>query len=92
MPKRIKDKNRSIFVKFYQNIPEEEVREFLGSLNLEGFRSSTLINRWVLEVPFWKENFYLEKLYQSEIIEQIHENLNKKIFFNNQEEGEQTDE
>jgi len=83
MPKRIKDPNKSIFVKFNDEVSDSEINSFLYSLGVSGVRVSSLINRWVIEIPFWKENYFLEKINNSEIISTIHD-FERKII--NEEE------
>lgn len=78
MPRRIKDNNKSIFVKFFDDATTKEIHSLFDSLNVKGMRVSTLLNRWAVEVPFWKEDFYEDKFTQSEIVEKVHENLNRR--------------
>lgn len=78
MPKRIKDKNKSIFVKFQENLSDKDVSKFLGSMGISGVRVSSLINRWAIEIPFWRENYFVEKISNSEMTVAIHENFDKK--------------
>ena len=93
MPKRIKDKNKSIFVKFYSSVNEEEIHSFLNSLKVTGTRVSSLINRWAIEVPFWKEDFFVKKFQENESVELVHESFDRKVNRTrfNDEEGEDTD-
>lgn len=78
MPKRISDKNRSIFVRFRDETTEKEIRSELARLGMSGSRVSNLVNRWVLEVPFWKEEEYSAMLAQSEFVETVHENFDRR--------------
>jgi hypothetical protein len=78
MPKRFNDKNRSIFVRFHEDATEKEIRSELASLRISGFRVSNLINRWVLEVPFWKEEEFSEMLAENEFVERLHPNLDRR--------------
>jgi len=78
MPKRIKDKNKSLFVKFHEDVAEKEVHSFLYKMGVSGVRVSSLISRWAVEVPFWKEDFYADKLLDSGLTEVIHESFDRK--------------
>ena len=78
MPKRIKDKNRSLFVKFHEDVSENEVQSLLRKMGISGVTVSSLINRWAIEVAFWKEDFYADKLYQSDLVDVIHESFGHK--------------
>jgi hypothetical protein len=35
-------------------------------------RVSTIINRWAVDVPFWKEDHYAEKFLESDLVERIY--------------------
>jgi len=72
MPKRMKDKNNTILVKFYDYISDKKINTTLNKLNIYGVRVSTLVNRWALEVPYWRENEYAEELNSNKIIEKVH--------------------
>ena len=78
MPKRIRDKNKSIFVKFYDETRDNEVGALLMKLGISGVRVSNLVNRWAVEVPFWKEEIFTEKLQNSDLVERINEGFDKK--------------
>lgn len=78
MPKRFNDKQRSIFVKFNHEANEKQIMSELKSMGISGSRVSALINRWVVEVPFWKEEEYSEKLAESELVEVVHENFDMR--------------
>lgn len=78
MPKRINDKHRSIFVKFHHDVMESEIRSELALMGISGSKVSSLVNRWVLEVPFWKEEEYMEKFYDNELVEAVHENFDRR--------------
>lgn len=91
MPKRLKDKNKSVFVKFHQDVTDKEAMALMSSIGVSGTRVSTLIKRWVVEVPYWKEDFYCERMLRSELVETIHENFDGKRRFQetrNEEEDE----
>lgn len=91
MPRRIKDKNKSIFVKFLDDVSTKEIYSLFDSLSVKGLKVSTLINRWAVEVPFWKEEFYTDKFVESEIVERVHENPNKRRGSSFQSEDEIND-
>lgn len=79
MPRRFKDRNKSIFVKFYDDVSDEEVGEMLSSVGVSGVRVSNLINRWAVEVPFWKEGFFVERFdAETELVEKVHESFDRK--------------
>lgn len=89
MPKRMKDRNKSIFVKFKEEYSDKEINKFLNSLSVQGTRVSTLINRWVVEIPFWKEGQITEKMLDSELVNVIHENFDiKRKNFTEESENE----
>lgn len=89
MPRRFKDRNKSVFVKFYDDVGDEEVGEFLSSLGVAGIRVSNLINRWAVEVPFWKEGFFVEKFdAETELVERIHDSFDRKRTNYGTEEGD----
>jgi hypothetical protein len=92
MPKRIRDKNKSIFVKFYDETRDHEVGALLMKLGVSGVRVSNLVNRWAVEVPFWKEEFFTEKLQNSELVERINQGFDKKRKNIVEEEGEYENE
>lgn len=67
------NKNTNIVVNFHSN-SDKEINKFLKSLNLTGVRVSNLFSRWAIDVPFWKENHFAQKLSESEIVEKIYRN------------------
>lgn len=73
MPKRFNDKQRSVFVKFHHEVPDDEIEKDLRSMGISGSRVSSLVNRWVLEVPFWKEEEYVDRLWDNGLVEMVHE-------------------
>lgn len=90
MPKRIKDKNRSIFVKFVQDATSKDINSLLDPLGAKAIRVSSLINRWVVEVPFWKAESCMDKMENSGLIETIHEDFSRRRGSQiNQEEQEE---
>jgi hypothetical protein len=78
MPKKIKDKNKSIFVKFYEDIDDKEINSLLVSMGVFGTRVSNLINRWAIEVPFWREESFMTKFSENELVEKVHEGFERK--------------
>lgn len=62
-----KTKLANIIVKFYP-CSDNDVKEYLNSLELEGTRVSNLINRWAVDVPFWKQNYFSKKFLENEIL------------------------
>ena len=86
MPKRFNDRLRSVFVKFYDDVPDEEVDNDLRSMGVSGSRVSTLVNRWVLDVPFWREEEYVDKLWDNGLVEMVYENADtRRRSFDDQE-------
>jgi len=75
MPKRFNDKQRSIFVKFNHEVTDKQIMSELKTMGITGSRVSALVNRWVIEVPFWKEEEYSEKLAGCDLVETVHENF-----------------
>jgi hypothetical protein len=71
------NRNCNIIVNFYP-ATEKEIKRLLKSLSVEGFKVSNLIERWSVDVPFWKENYYAEKLLESELVEKIYRNAHSK--------------
>ena len=78
MPNRIKDKNKSLFVKFHEDVSEKDVHSLLYKMGVSGVRVSSLINRWAVEVPFWKEEFYVDKFLDSDMTEVVYESFDRK--------------
>lgn len=78
MPKRFNDKNRSIFVKFHQDVQDDEIEKEIRSMGISGSRVSSLVNRWVLEVPFWKEEEYAYKLSVNDLVDTVHDNFDRR--------------
>lgn len=91
MPKRIKDKNKSIFVKFEEGVTGKEVHALFNELGVTGTRVSIFVNRWAIEVPFWKEDFYMSKFADNDLVETVHENFDKKRKNPRREENEEGD-
>jgi|688.fasta_scaffold157487_3 hypothetical protein len=97
MPKKnILNKNTSIIVKFYE-CSNDDIESVLDDLDLSGVRVSCLINRWAIEVPYWKEQYYTEKLKNIDLVETIHPSLsfiskrNKRDYDENELEGNEND-
>lgn len=78
MPKRIRDKHNTILVKFYENVTDREARSELATMGVSGTRVSTLIRRWAVEVPYWVEKEYIEKFYESDIVQAVHNSFDKE--------------
>jgi hypothetical protein len=77
MPKRIRDKFNTVLVKFYKDITDVEVRSALAFMGVSGSRVSTLVRRWAVEVPYWLEDEFVEKFYDCELVQAVHNNFNK---------------
>lgn len=71
MPKRIRDKTNTVIVKFYDDVADKDVHSLLAWLGANGSKVSTLINRWAIDVLYWKEAEITEKLRKSELVEAI---------------------
>lgn len=71
---------------------DKDVQNSLSKINLEGIRVSNLINRWVVDVPFWKENYYRDQLSKINIIEKIYPNINQNRYSRDIENYEEVDE
>jgi hypothetical protein len=82
------NKNTHIVVKFYPST-DKEINKLLKSLNLSGVRVSNLISRWSIDVPFWKENYFAEKLAESELVEKIYRNPSRREIYERVEEEQQ---
>jgi hypothetical protein len=78
MPKRMKDKNRSVFVKFHDDVSSKEIHSMLAMLGVSGTKVSSIINRWAVEVPFWKEEQFVAKFYDDAKVELVHENFDRR--------------
>lgn len=77
MPNRPKDKYNTILVKFYDNVGDKEARSLLAHLGAGGTRVSTLIKRWAVEIPYWREAEYLQKFYDSDLVMAVHDSFDK---------------
>jgi hypothetical protein len=77
MPTRSRDKNNTLMVRFYEDVADKEVHAMLAWLGISGNRVSTLIKRWAVEVPYWREEEFLDKLYESDLVEAISGHFNK---------------
>lgn len=91
MPVRFKDKNNTLLVKFHDNVTSQEAHSFFAWLGISGTKVSTLINRWAVEVPYWKEEEFLDKFYESELILTVHNHFDKATIAAEQDE-ENSDE
>lgn len=77
MPNRVKDKNNTLLVKFYDDVADQEVHSMLAWMGISGIRVSSFVKRWAVEVPYWREGEYLEKFYRHELVEAVHDSFNK---------------
>lgn len=77
MPTRSKDKYNTLLVKFYEDVADREAHSTLAWLGVSGTRVSTLIRRWAVEVPYWKEDEFVNKFYASELVEAVHGSFDK---------------
>lgn len=67
----MENKNKFLNVVINFDCSEKKINKLLKSLSLSGVRVSGIINRWAVDVPFWKKDYYLEKLIESDLIEKI---------------------
>lgn len=77
MPTRQKDKYNTLLVKFYEDVADKEAHSTLAWLGVSGSRVSTLIKRWAVEVPYWKEDEFINKFYASDLVESVHGSFDK---------------
>lgn len=64
------NKYNTLLIKF--NIDSDgQIISWFRNFNLEHFKVSNLIQRWVVEVPFWKEEEYIQEFFDSTIVESI---------------------
>ena len=87
MPSRTRDKFNTLLVKFYQDVTDKEARAELVSMGASGTRVSTLIRRWAVEVPYWLESEFVEKFYESELIQAVNNSFDKEA----QQDGQPED-
>lgn len=78
MPTRTSDKNNTLLVKFYDEADDKTVKGILATMGISGTRVSTLIRRWAVEVPYWREEEFLYKFYDNELVQAIHESFDKE--------------
>lgn len=78
MPTRFKDKNNTLLVKFYEDVGDKEVRAMLATMGVSGSRVSTLIRRWAVDVPYWREEEFIYKFYDSETVQAVHGSFDKE--------------
>lgn len=64
-------KTSTIIVTFYE-YSEKEINKFFKENEISGTRVSTIVNRWAVEVPYWKEQEFIDKFYENEIIKSVH--------------------
>jgi len=77
MPKRIRDKTNTVIVKFYEDVSNKDIHSLLTWLGANGSKVSTLVNRWAVDVFYWKESETTEKLRKSELVEAIQSEPNR---------------
>lgn len=77
MPKRPNDKYNTVLVKFYVDVADKDAHSFLAWLGVSGSRVSTLIRRWAVEVPYWREDEFINKFYASELVQAVHGSFDK---------------
>lgn len=87
MPNRISDKSNTLLVKFYDEADDKTVRGMLATMGISGTRVSTLIRRWAVEVPYWREEEFLYKFYENEFVQAIHDSFDKE----KEKEGESSE-
>lgn len=93
MPTRSKDKNNTLIVRFYDDVADKEVHSMLAWLGISGTRVSTLIRRWAVEIPYWREEEFLDKLYESELVDVVSNHFDKtKLASEQQGSSESNDE
>lgn len=93
MPSRSRDKNNTLIVRFYEDVADKEVHALLAWMGVSGTRVSTLIRRWAVEVPYWREEEFLDKLYASELVEVVSNHFDKtKLAAEGHETAEADDE
>jgi len=64
------NRHNTLLIKF--NITSDNyISSWFNGFNLEHFKCSSLIQRWAVEVPFWKEEEYIDKFFDSSIVESI---------------------
>jgi len=91
MPTRFKDKNNTLLVKFYDDVADKEVHSMLAWMGVSGTRVSTLIRRWAVEVPYWKEEEYLHRFYESELVQAVHDSFDKVAEYYEGDDGGKTE-
>lgn len=81
------NKTISVIVNFYPST-QKEIEDLLNSLKISGVSVSNLISRWSIEVPFWKEGYYIGKLLESELVQKVFPSV-KYGFYEQEQEQEQ---
>jgi len=61
----------TIFVKFKSTISESVVRECLQDLGIWGVKVSTMGMRYAVEVPIGKEQSFIDKLSQEDVVDHV---------------------
>lgn len=65
----------TIIVNFHANISEGIVEEYLDEQGLFGIQVSQLCNRYAIEVPPGKEQEYVDKFRQCELVRKVHDDF-----------------
>ena len=64
------NRHNTLLIKFNVN-SDKYISSWFKNFNLEHFKVSSLIQRWAVEVPFWKEEEYIDEFFNSYIVESI---------------------
>lgn len=67
----------TLIVDFYNDISDESIRDFFGKQGISGNLASTLNKRYAVDVPAGKEDVYLQKFEQSELIKRVNQHYLK---------------
>ena len=81
MKRNMSNRNSSIIVNF--DCSDKKINKLLKELNLSGVRVSTIMPRWAVDVPFWKEDYYVDKLLESDLVERVY--LSPKKYYETEE-------
>lgn len=63
-------KTATLIVTFYTST-EKEINNFLKEHDVSGVRVSSIINRWAIEVPFWREQDFISKFSENELVKSV---------------------
>lgn len=64
-------KTASLIVTFYE-ASEKEINKFLKENDVFGVSVSSMFNRWSIEVPFWREQDFINKFSEHELVKSVH--------------------